>query len=81
MAAQQRFKVIFFTPPQALPSIKTALFATGAGAYPGQGNYTEVMFTAPGVGQFKPGDGANPAIGQVSNLNLGGRSLSDLSAT
>lgn len=64
----QRFKLVFFTPPQSLPSIKTALFATGAGTYPGKGNYTEVMFTTPGVGQFKPGEGAKPAIGEVGKV-------------
>ncbi|TKA32109.1 hypothetical protein B0A50_01356 [Salinomyces thailandicus] len=63
-----RYKLIFFTPPQALPAIKTAVFATGAGSYPGPGGYTECCFTTPGVGQFKPGDSANPAVGEKGKL-------------
>lgn len=63
-----RYKLIFFTPPQFLSDIKTAVFATGAGSYPGKGNYTQCCFTTPGIGQFRPGEGANPAIGQPGNL-------------
>lgn len=60
-----RFKLIFFVPPQYLPDIKTAIFATGAGTYP---NYSEVCFTTPGVGQFKPSDSATPVIGAKGQL-------------
>ena len=58
-----RYKLIFFTPPQDLVKIKAAIFSTGAGSYPGPGGYTEVCFTTPGIGQLKPGPGANPHIG------------------
>ncbi|RMY47460.1 hypothetical protein D0865_08649 [Hortaea werneckii] len=69
MASQeQRYKLIFTTPPQHLPTIKTAVFATGAGSYPGPGGYTEVCFTMPGVGQFRPGNSANPAVGEKGKL-------------
>ncbi|KAI6788707.1 hypothetical protein KC363_g4245 [Hortaea werneckii] len=69
MASQeQRYKLIFTTPPQNLPTIKTAVFATGAGSYPGPGGYTEVCFTMPGVGQFRPGNSANPSIGEKGKL-------------
>jgi hypothetical protein len=59
-----RFKLIFFTPPDALPKIKAAIFAVGAGTYPGE-KYTQVCFESPGKGQFLPmaEAGANPAIG------------------
>lgn len=60
-----RFKLVFFVPPQYLPDIKTAIFATGAGTYP---NYSEVCFTTPGVGQFRPSDSATPAIGTKGQL-------------
>jgi len=60
-----RYKLIFFTPPQYLQDIKTAVFATGAGTYP---NYSECCFTTPGVGQFRPGDNANPGIGSKGQL-------------
>lgn len=60
-----RYKLVFFTPPQSLPDIKAAIFAAGAGTYP---NYSECCFTTPGVGQFRPGDSANPAIGSKGQL-------------
>ncbi|KAI6081198.1 GTP cyclohydrolase 1 type 2/Nif3 [Hypoxylon rubiginosum] len=35
-----RFKLVFRVPPSALAACKTAIFAAGAGRYPGPGNYT-----------------------------------------
>lgn len=60
-----RYKLLFFVPPQHLPDIKAAIFSTGAGRI---GNYEQVCFTSPGVGQFKPVDGAKPVIGEVGKL-------------
>jgi hypothetical protein len=68
MALPTRYKLVFFAPPAALPSIKAALFAARAGRYPGKGDYTEVCFTTPGVGQFRPGDSAKPHIGEPGKL-------------
>lgn len=45
-----------------------AIFAAGAGRYPGAGNYTECAFTLIGKGQFRPGDTASPHIGKVGAL-------------
>lgn len=59
--SQDGYKLVFFTPPQDLEKIKSSIFATGAGTV---GQYTEVCFTTPGVGQFKPGSAAKPALGQ-----------------
>lgn len=67
-ADSQRYKLIFFSPPSDLPPIKEAIFATGAGSYPGAGNYTKCAFTTPGVGQFLPGDSAKPAIGEPGKI-------------
>jgi hypothetical protein len=64
-ASPTRYKFIFFTPPQYLDELKTAIFATGAGTYP---NYSECMFVTPGVGQFRPMPGATPNIGTVGQL-------------
>ena len=61
---QTRYKLVFFAPPISLPPIKEAIFATGAGSYPGAGSYTKCAFTTPGIGQFVPGDDAKPAIGE-----------------
>jgi hypothetical protein len=66
--ATARYKLIFFVPPSALSACKTAIFAAGAGRYPGPGKYTECCWTAMGTGQFRPGDTANPHIGSVGVL-------------
>lgn len=64
-ATMIRFKLIFFVPPLNLPQCKAAVFAAGAGKY---GEYSECAFTAPGVGQFRPGEGSSPAVGQVGQV-------------
>ena len=68
IAAVTRFKLVFFVPPATLANCKAAIFAAGAGRYPGAGNYTECCWTAVGTGQFRPGDAANPHIGRVGEL-------------
>lgn len=64
----EHYKLVFFTPPENLPVIKEAIFAAGAGRYPGQGSYTECCFTTLGTGQFRPGSAATPHIGEVGKL-------------
>ncbi|KAH8845813.1 hypothetical protein MCOR02_007368 [Pyricularia oryzae] len=68
VAATARYKLVFFTPPAALTQCKTAVFAAGAGRFPGPGNYTECCWTVMGTGQFQPGDTANPNMGSVGQL-------------
>jgi len=63
-----KYKLVFTAPPLDLPKIKEAIFATGAGSYPGPGGYTEVCFTTPGVGQFKPGANAVPHLGMPGKV-------------
>lgn len=69
-ASVVRYKFIFHVPPAALEGCKAAIFAAGAGRYPGPGKYTECCFTTFGTGQFRPGDGANPHIGKVGALEF-----------
>ena len=64
----RRYKLVFFTPPPALPNIKAALFALDAGKISVESKYSEVCFSTPGVGQFKPGADASPAIGEVGKV-------------
>ncbi|KAI0013992.1 GTP cyclohydrolase 1 type 2/Nif3 [Xylariaceae sp. FL0662B] len=64
----KKFSLIFYAPPSAVQACKTAIFQAGAGRYPGPGNYTECCWSAMGTGQFRPGDAANPHIGQVGAL-------------
>ena len=66
--AATRFKLIFYVPTSALEACKSAIFAAGAGRYPGHENYTECCWTVIGTGQFRPGDAANPHIGTVGKL-------------
>lgn len=66
--AIQKFKLIFNVPTGSLEVCKKAIFAAGAGRYPGPGNYTECCFTTMGTGQFRPGDKANPHIGKPGDL-------------
>jgi len=68
MATIIRYKFIFFVPFPALQACKTAIFAAGAGRYPGAGNYTECCFTTFGTGQFRLGDIAKPNIGELGKL-------------
>ena len=60
-----RFTLVFYVTPSALAACKVAIFAAGAGRYPGPGKYTECCWTVIGTGQFRPGDTANPHIGNV----------------
>ncbi|KAJ5903371.1 hypothetical protein N7504_005754 [Penicillium tannophilum] len=59
-----RYKLVFFVPPSHLEVCKEAIFATGAGTFPG-GTYSKVCFQTTGQGQFQPNEGAIPAIGTV----------------
>jgi hypothetical protein len=68
VSAAARFKLVFFVSPSALEACKAAIFAAGAGRYPGLGNYTECCWTAIGTGQFCPGDTANLHIGSMGVL-------------
>ncbi|KAH7345974.1 GTP cyclohydrolase 1 type 2/Nif3 [Pyrenochaeta sp. MPI-SDFR-AT-0127] len=65
-----KYKLVFFVPPPALAACKAAIFAAGAGRFPGTAGYTECCFTSSGTGQFRPGNGANPHIGVVGQLEM-----------
>ncbi|KAJ5676204.1 NGG1p interacting factor 3 NIF3 [Penicillium macrosclerotiorum] len=62
-----RYKLIFFVPVENAEACKQAIFATGAGSFPG-GKYTKVCFQTRGQGQFLPNEGANPAVGNVGEV-------------
>jgi len=65
-----KYKLTFYVPAgPALEACKDAIFAAGAGRYPGTGNYTECCWmSTPGIGQFRPGDKANPFVGEVGKI-------------
>ena len=64
---EERFTLSFYVPPSSLEACKTAIFAAGAGTYPG-GRYSEACFVTQGTGQFLPMEGATPNIGSVGKL-------------
>lgn len=68
MSLPSRFKLVFFVPVSALSATKSAVFAAGAGRFPGPGGYTECCWQTAGTGQFRPGQNANPNIGTVGKL-------------
>ncbi|KFH42748.1 putative GTP cyclohydrolase 1 type-like protein [Hapsidospora chrysogenum ATCC 11550] len=63
-----RFTLTFYAPPAAVAACKAAIFAAGAGRYPGPGGYTECCWSTAGTGQFRPGDASNPHIGSAGAL-------------
>jgi hypothetical protein len=67
-SAVARYRLVFFVPPEYLKPCKDAIFAAGAGRYPGPGKYTECCWTVMGTGQYRPGDSANPHSGSRGEL-------------
>lgn len=59
--------LVFYVPIADTDDVLGALFAVGAGAV---GRYDCCAFVAPGVGQFRPLEGARPSIGVVGDLEM-----------
>ena len=59
------YKFITYIPDGHLQVVKEALFDAGAGRYE---NYDCCSWQVLGVGQFRPLSGANPAIGQLGQI-------------
>ena len=55
-------KITFFVPTADTDKVLEALYATGAGQI---GNYSHCSFRVEGTGTFKPGEAANPHIGET----------------
>ena len=55
------YKMIVFVPESHLEQVKDALFNAGAGEI---GAYSHCCWQVLGMGQFKPGSGSQPAIGE-----------------
>lgn len=58
-------KIVVFVPEAAAEAVRQALGEAGAGKL---GNYSFCSFSSKGEGRFRPGAGANPAIGEVGKL-------------
>ncbi len=59
------YKLIFFVPIQSAEEVKNAIFNSGGGRL---GNYSHCSFETSGVGQFLPNKMANPAIGEIGEI-------------
>ncbi len=55
-------KIVVFVPESHVDMVRDVMGIAGAGKI---GNYTFCSFSTKGIGRFKPGQGANPAIGKV----------------
>ncbi len=61
----KKYKIVVFVPESHADALREALGKAGAGQI---GNYAFCTFTVRGIGRFKPGEGANPTIGEVGKL-------------
>lgn len=59
------YKLCFFVPESHLEPVKAAVFAAGGGRI---GDYEHCCWQVLGQGQFRPGTGADPFIGEVGRL-------------
>lgn len=59
------YKLCFFVPESHLEAVKAAVFAAGGGRI---GDYEHCCWQVLGQGQFRPGSGADPFIGEVGRL-------------
>ena len=58
-------KIVTTVPVRDANRLRQAIGEAGGGKI---GNYSFCIFSVRGVGQFLPGDGAHPAIGEVGKL-------------
>ena len=56
------YKLGFYVPPSHLETVKSALFAAGAGRI---GNYDSCAWQTLGRGQYRPLSGSQPYLGQT----------------
>ena len=64
-AATPRYKVVTFVPADAAETVKKAMFAAGGGS---QGAYSACAWSVKGTGQFRPEEGAHPALGHIGDV-------------
>lgn len=58
-------KFVVYVPVTHADAVRQALAASGAGA---MGNYDSCSFSVKGVGRFRAGEGADPFVGKVGEL-------------
>jgi hypothetical protein len=60
-------KIVVFVPETDAERVREALGKAGAGSI---GNYRYSSFSTKGIGRFLPGQGANPYIGTIGELEV-----------
>ncbi len=60
-------KLVVFAPVDAAERVRAAITEAGAGAI---GAYDSATFTSSGEGRFRPLEGADPAVGQVGEVEV-----------
>ena len=61
----KQYKIVVYVPEDHADAVREAMGKAGGGQI---GKYTFCTFTSKGIGRFKPGEGANPTIGEVGKL-------------
>ncbi len=59
------YKICVYVPENSVEKVKSALFDAGAGRI---GNYDSCCWQTEGIGQFRPLDGSQPAIGSQGEI-------------
>jgi hypothetical protein len=59
------YKICFYSPEDAVEKVKQAVFSAGAGRI---GNYDSCSWQTLGIGQFRPLENSNPAVGKQDQL-------------
>lgn len=59
------YTLCFYVPVASLETVKTAVFAAGAGRI---GNYEHCCWQVEGQGQFRPLAGSKPALGRLGEI-------------
>ncbi len=65
MSQSQLFKIEFYVPEQHLQQVKQAMFSAGAGRV---GDYDCCAWQVRGEGQYRPGAGSDPFLGEAGKL-------------
>ena len=61
----KRYKIVVYAPETHADQLRAALGDAGAGRI---GAYSHCTFSVKGIGRFRPGEGANPTIGEVGRM-------------
>lgn len=67
MTTKQLYKIEFYVPESHLETVKSAMFEAGAGKL---GDYDCCAWQTAGEGQYRPGEGSRPFMGERGKLEM-----------